>query len=617
MDAETLHDSTVSIVDDDIDESLSCHNRQEHSTSNGDIVRELSIAKELLMQMELDVACSCERMVNLNLLMIHVAARASEIEAIAINNIEKEENPAASTEKLLELDFLYEIFDSEVGEIGVYIANLQTEILNAREVISSGKDSKKSLLVILDRFDNSEKSLKQSQEELLDLRTQSTKLRTILARQEDKDPYNSENGNFLDISAKTKMQTSEQQRHILRMLEKSLATEMDLEKKLMESKQMEEELKSRILFSAQEVTSLKEQTTTLLQRLFEADCAAEVLKGISREQMGRLQINQFSLNGAVQREAELKSRIESSQSLTSKYKTEAAGLRERIFDVESRADNAEVKCKILEERNAKLKEELEFMRNNSSPAEMVESLKNQLQEADIQLQHASASVEASQEKQIMLYSSIDDMQTVIDGLKSKVLSAETQADNADDKWIMLSESNAELTDELNLLRGRLDCLEASAQQAEEAKAATAKDLNVRTKVIMDLVMRLAIEREHLHKKVSSIVKENKFLVESLQETKKDKFSDTIDHVGKCNEQKEAREGNSSISNAEVGVNEYTPDISQDRLQEPPENGEGSSTASKVETVRTIDAGQLRLKHLLVMAILVLSLSFFYLFNQQK
>lgn len=51
--------------------------------------------------------------------------------------------------------------------------------------------------------------------------------------------------------------------------------------------------------------------------------------------------------------------------------------------------------------------------------------------------------------------------------------------------------------------------------------------------------------------VSSIVKENKFLMEILQETKKDLSSDTREQTGKSNEQKEAREGKISIPTEKV------------------------------------------------------------------
>jgi predicted nucleic acid-binding Zn-ribbon protein len=101
----------------------------------------------------------------------------------------------------------------------------------------------------------------------------------------------------------------------------------------------------------------------------------------------------------------------------------------------------------------------------------------------------------------MLYSAIGDMENLIKDLKLKVSKAESRADCAEEKCITLSESNEELNEELNFLKGRLDCLEASLYQAKEMKKATAKDIGIRTKVITDLVMQLAIERERLHKQV--------------------------------------------------------------------------------------------------------------------
>lgn len=47
----------------------------------------------------------------------------------------------------------------------------------------------------------------------------------------------------------------------------------------------------------------------------------------------------------------------------------------------------------------------------------------------------------------------------------------------------------------------MESLEASLNQAEEMKLSTAKDIGFRSKVITDLVMQLAIERERLHKQV--------------------------------------------------------------------------------------------------------------------
>ena len=97
----------------------------------------------------------------------------------------------------------------------------------------------------------------------------------------------------------------------------------------------------------------------------------------------------------------------------------------------------------------------------------------------------------------MLYSTIGDMENLIEDLKLKVSKAKNQADSAEHRCIRLSETNAELSEELGFLRGRLGCLEASLNQAEEMKLATARDIDIRTKLVANLLMQLGMERETL------------------------------------------------------------------------------------------------------------------------
>lgn len=124
--------------------------------------------------------------------------------------------------------------------------------------------------------------------------------------------------NFLEddqlssMNSKIKLQTAEQQRHFLRMLEKSLAREMDLEKKLTESRQLEEELKDRVHSMEQEIFFKEEEMMDICEKWFGAENAAEVLMGISKELLLRLQIFQLNLNGSIQREAELRTKLENS-----------------------------------------------------------------------------------------------------------------------------------------------------------------------------------------------------------------------------------------------------------------------------------------------------------------
>ncbi|KAF5193983.1 hypothetical protein FRX31_016430, partial [Thalictrum thalictroides] len=62
----------------------------------------------------------------------------------------------------------------------------------------------------------------------------------------------------------------------------------------------------------------------------------------------------------------------------------------------------------------------------------------------------------------------------------------------------------------------MECLETSLCQADEEKTATAKEINKKAKVITDMVMQLALERERLHKQMSLLSKENKILVANFR-----------------------------------------------------------------------------------------------------
>lgn len=302
-----------------------------------------------------------------------------------------------------------------------------------------------------------------------------------------------ENNNSPSLSAKIKTQTAEQHRNTLRMLEKSLARELDLEKKLTESRETEEELKLRL---QQEIFCMEQEAEDMWERLFEAENSAEILSGVSKELFGRIQMAQFSINGLIQREGELRSKLED-------FSEQNKELTEKASEAEKRAEIAEAECIKLRMSNMELNTDVSQLKRSITDATtQVEQLDIQLKDSEIKRMHAVASAEASQEKQNMLDCTIKDMENLIQDLKSKVLRAESQTESVEDKCIILSESNAELIDEINFLRRRMEHFETSLHQADEAKKETAKDIRVRTKLITDLVLQLALERERLHKQVS-------------------------------------------------------------------------------------------------------------------
>ncbi|XP_059670503.1 WPP domain-interacting tail-anchored protein 1 isoform X2 [Cornus florida] len=522
MDTNAVYVATEGVNAGELEAHSSTVHPLEGISSSGDIMQEL----EVVTRVELDVACSSEKLVNLNILMMHVATRESDFEGFVS---EREHISSDSAEKALEFDLLSGILDSEVSELTDFISTLQMEIINGHETISSLEHLGNVFEEMEEKLHDSEESLKQSLDQVSEIRMQSAKFQRILFSYGGHENWNDDNGvdfveNGENLNAKIRMQTAEQQRHVLRMLEKSLARELDLEKKVADSRQIEDELKLRLNSSEHEVFCMDEETSVILERLFEADNAAEVLMGISKEILGQLQIVQLNLNSSLQREGELSSKLQDSME---KQKAEDSALQK----LESSLSEARNKLIVSNSAVSTLREKVSSLEEQLKESEKVDLLEKQLRESDIQIQHAVASAEASQEKQSMLYSTIVDMENVIADLKSKVLKAENRAENAEEKCIILSESNSDLSEELSFLRVRMKCLEASMHQAEDKKVAMAKDINIRTKVITDLVMKLALERERLHKQISLLTKQNKILLENLLHKNKNS-SVTLSHDGK-------------------------------------------------------------------------------------
>ncbi|KAK6154962.1 hypothetical protein DH2020_009210 [Rehmannia glutinosa] len=668
-------------------------------SSAGDTTRELESAAESLTRVELDLACSSEKLVNLDILVMHVASRENDFEAFGS---EEEHTLEGPVEKALEFDLLYGILESEVRELESFLSALQSEIDGSRELISSYKQLGYALKEMEEKLQDCEDSLKQSFEQVSDIKAQSANFQRILLAssgdekwKDDKELAGLENGSS-DLNAKIKMHTAEQQRNILRMLEKSLAREMDLEKKLTESRQTEEDLKFRM---QQEVFCMEEEAEDMWERLFEAENSAEILLGISKELFGRIQMAQFSINGANQREGELRSKLQDlteqlkekdfalqgSESSRTELVEKAKSLEQKLRELESelhhlkdypeqnkvlegkateaekRAENAEAECKLLRESNMELNKDVNCLKNSIADVTgRVEQLDRQLRESELKRLHAVASAEASQEKQIMLDCTIKDMDNLIKDLKSKVLKAESQTESVEEKCIILSESNAELIEEINFLRRRMEHLETSLHQADEVKKETAKDIRVRTKLITDLVLQLALERERLCKQISSLKKEKKVAVKYLQRIKepsvtvirspdaKAKEHLSTDSDGKNgNSRKESNEeimGSSTIS-SEVGAclpicsnhpNRYgllavvldipilmhptyvcfyigneQRDVSTTEIKM-----SDADTTSELNTIRNIDARQLKFKYVsVVVLVMVIPILAAFLFQQ--
>ncbi|XP_022146430.1 WPP domain-interacting tail-anchored protein 2-like [Momordica charantia] len=542
-------------------------------------MQELENTMKTLTKLELDLAYCSEKLMNLHVLLMCLLAQENDFEAM---DLENDYIPDDSFGKVLAFDFLSGFLDSEVRELDSFMNMLEEEIIGARRMVSSCRQSSEVFNVVEEKLHDSEKSLVQSRKQILEVMMQSTKLQRIVLSSGNwrlEDPVlSSNNDQVLNIYGKSNTMT-EQQRHILRMLEKSLARELDLEKKLSESKQREEELRLKLHYTEQVALRMEEAAEVVWGRFLEADNSVEVLMGISKELVGRLQLVQFNLHGSFQRENEMKSKFqdwteqlkakevaiqelekrnaekiaksaeldklreevksleeqlkESRLDLKNAFESEEASqdqliemenlvesLKEGICMAENRAEGAEAKLAQLQETNLELTEEVNFLKDSASSKEKkVGSLEKQLREQEIQLQHAKSSSEASQEQQNMLYSAIWDMETLIEDLKSKVSKAESKTDTAEEHCIILSEANFELNKELTSLKARVEFLEKALDQANSEKCSNANEINSSTKFIMDMVLQLAVERDRIQRQLSILTNDNKALIERLKNVK--------------------------------------------------------------------------------------------------
>ncbi|KAL3830579.1 hypothetical protein ACJIZ3_019381 [Penstemon smallii] len=538
------------------------------ATNNSEDVGELANALNVLSEVDTNLAYSSEKLANLENLLLHVLAGENDIGTIGVEN---DTISAESIEKAFTIDLLFAILNFELIELDSFMGDVQDLIVDALHKIASCELSEDLVNGPVTKLRDSEELLKQSQDRILEMKIQLAKLQmtSFYIKQ-----------NELGKEWKPKIHKIEQ-RNTLRMLEKSLAREMELEKKLTELKQNEEDLKLKTGLVEQVAFCMEEAAEVTLSRFLEADNRAEVLMGISKEMLGKLQILHFNSIGSTKREEETKSKLqdclhnlnakeasieklkssiahlmvdnaevtvlrekvrmqekklvetesrlkeasatnETSQTQLKEMESEIESLRENINAAENRAEKAEEKVTHLTESNLELTEELDFLKgsndNNSKKASLLEK---EVRDLDIQIQHSKALSEASQEQQNMLYSAIWDMETLIDELKQNVAKAESKTESAEERCIILSETNSEINKELEFVRSRMEILEASLNQAMVEKKSSAKDISLSTKLIMDMVMQLAMERERIEKRLIYLTSENIFLKKKLKNKQKD------------------------------------------------------------------------------------------------
>lgn len=550
------------------------------TSSDVDTIGNTESPGEIIKRFELEIAYISEKLSNLNLLSMRVETKENEFEALL-----SDMDPVLVA-NALEIDLLSGLLDSEVKVLEKQISDLQIEKANVKKFLDSHMKEGGPFMRMEDMLDESERTLEQSLEQVLEIKIRSANFQKNLLRFSGENVNTNpslEDSDLLELQEKMKMQNVEHQRHILRMLEKSWEREMDLEKRVNELSEMKDDLTKKLQLSQQEVVYAQEECEMTLGKFYEANYKSDLLMETSKELLNEIKMLQFNLKGLFLREAELRSGL--------------VKLKEQVKESDVREANEK---KSMENTIEELREKINEMKEEIKDAnEKVISLEKEVSETNVKLQHVEACYEASQEEKSMLHSTIMDMDNVINDMKKKVLKSQSETEIAEDKCIILSESNSDLKKELSIAKNRVKNLEESLDQMEETKKATAKDISLRTKLITDLVMQMALERERLQKQISSLKQENKSLVKkrvkkteggSVKVSNGDKVSSTKSDfttmVG--NENKESL--STSLKEEEARNETVTgPTVS----------------ASEPYIARNIDAWQLKGKQYLVLIIVII------------
>ncbi|KAF0917553.1 hypothetical protein E2562_020929 [Oryza meyeriana var. granulata] len=443
----------------DVDSIQDGHYLREHILlSHGDD-RNGEAAAEILTRVDLEITFGSEKLLNLEMLLMEIAHRATEIEPLVLD---AELISAESVEKVSEFDLLSCILDSEVKELEKLVDSIQMDIGNA-EKMASDEDPVSEMN---HKVQDATVSLKQMQDLISAIRRQSANFEKVIDPSHDNSGSGAskdggyENGHVSSHSA----MHAEEQRNILQMLDQSIASELDLGKKLHDSESVMEELKLKLHHAEHESFFLEESVEVISERMFAAENASELFLGASKELIDKVNTIQFHLSASIRREGDLKSKLE--QSLT-----KLDGSNSTLENVKQ--DSEKVSWEAMP---SQAQPDYEFLILQDKIQQLEEWLRES--KSGLSLTIASTGANEVEEAQNMPRSEMSILKIIVNDLKDAIFRTESRTQNAEAKCEQLSHANIQLNEELKSLKsqgsdraGLLEKrLKESDTQLEHAKA---------------------------------------------------------------------------------------------------------------------------------------------------
>ncbi|CAM0144389.1 unnamed protein product [Urochloa decumbens] len=430
---------------------------QENILSRGGQQVARESAGEILATVDLKIAYGFEKLLNLETLVMEIARRAADIEPLMRD---PHSISAESVDKAFEFDVLYGIVDSETNELEMLVGSIRIDIANAEsEVSEEGPGSR-----VAEKLHAATDSLRQMQDLISTIRRESATFEKTIQPSQDNKHGNSESVGYENgyLSPHATMQ-AEDQRNVLQMLQQSIASELELQKKAFDSQSSEEDLKMKLHYAKQESYFLEESIEALYERMFAEENASQLFLGTSMELIGTINTIQVSLSASVHREGDLKSRLEESLMKLS------ANQCTREISPEGSDNNAS-----QDPAQVQVLPPPEFLTLRNK----VQQLEEWLKDSGSHLQSSLLSRGATEQEQNTTQSDMFTFENTISDIKVSIYNAESRTQKAEARCAQLTQTNVQLNGELNSLKsqgsdraGLLETkLKESDTQLEHARA---------------------------------------------------------------------------------------------------------------------------------------------------
>ena len=159
---------------------------QENVPSHGDGSNEGGNPADVISGVDLEIQFVSEKLLNLQMLLMEVAHRAYDIEALMLD---PDSLSTESLKKAFEFDILYGILDSEVSELENLVSSIQIDIRNVEKMLNEeGSEDR-----LTGKLHAATESLKQLQEVIAAIRRESANFDKAI------DPSHHNAGMFLEF----------------------------------------------------------------------------------------------------------------------------------------------------------------------------------------------------------------------------------------------------------------------------------------------------------------------------------------------------------------------------------------------------------------------------------